>query len=121
MGPSTSSPPARDSPAQIVLRNALRYTISAKEYTALHRYLITRSPLSLRKRAPTPHKFDSIVKTKDDYNTAAVRASLRVFLVAQTSLKLWDIVLAQLRGRGKRQKFAIFDQETRMQLTKVQL
>ncbi|KAI0394930.1 hypothetical protein F5Y17DRAFT_233936 [Xylariaceae sp. FL0594] len=38
--------------ADPVLRNALRYTISAREYETLHRYVISRSRL-LRKRAPT--------------------------------------------------------------------
>lgn len=36
----------------IILRNALRYTISAREYALLHKYVISRSRV-LRRRAPT--------------------------------------------------------------------
>ncbi|KAK4034856.1 hypothetical protein C8A01DRAFT_18404 [Parachaetomium inaequale] len=35
-----------------ILRNALRYTISAREYATLHKYVISRSR-ALKKRAPT--------------------------------------------------------------------
>ncbi|KAK3991527.1 hypothetical protein QBC44DRAFT_50755 [Cladorrhinum sp. PSN332] len=35
-----------------ILRNALRYTISAREYALLHKYVISRSK-ALKKRAPT--------------------------------------------------------------------
>ncbi|KAK3401793.1 hypothetical protein B0T20DRAFT_492711 [Sordaria brevicollis] len=35
-----------------ILRNALRYTISAREYAVLHKYVISKSK-TLRKRAPT--------------------------------------------------------------------
>ncbi|KAI1323106.1 hypothetical protein F5Y16DRAFT_384678 [Xylariaceae sp. FL0255] len=38
--------------ADPVLRNALRYTISAREYETLHKYVLSRSRL-LRKRAPS--------------------------------------------------------------------
>ena len=84
-----------------VLRNAIRYTISAKEYRTLHEYLLKNSPKVLRNRAPQPSKYDAAIKHKDDYNAAAVRASLRVFLAAQTGLKLWDIITTQIASRGK--------------------
>jgi len=82
------------SPAKIdpVTRNAIRYTISQKEYTTLHKYLIKQTPTVIRKRAPQPEEYRAAVKSKDDYNAAAVRTSLRVFLAAQTALKLWDII-----------------------------
>lgn len=35
-----------------ILRNALRYTISAREYAVLHKYVISKSK-TLKKRAPT--------------------------------------------------------------------
>ena len=84
-----------------VLRNAIRYTISAKEYETLHEYLLKHSPKVVRNRAPQPSKYDVAIKHKDDYNAAAVRASLRVFLAAQTGLKLWDIITAQIASRGR--------------------
>ena len=103
--PYPSPPP---SPAQIkadpILRNALRYTLSAKEYETLHQYLISRSPPAVRKRAPRPPKYAALVQTKDDYNGAAIRASLRVFIAAQTSLKLWDLIKSRLFARGEPQR-----------------
>ena len=117
MASANSSSPARDSPAQVVLRNTLRYTISAKEYKTLHQYLITRSPPIVQKRAPLPQRFDAIVRNKDDYNAAAIRASLRVFLATQSGLKLWDIILTQIRGRGKTQKYVGEQEGTQSLLT----
>lgn len=54
--PSSSSSGASSvtarSTADPILRNALRYTISAREYATLHKYVISRSR-ALKKRAPT--------------------------------------------------------------------
>ncbi|KAI1177051.1 hypothetical protein F4777DRAFT_223804 [Nemania sp. FL0916] len=52
--PRAASAAKSRSPSAVdpVLRNALRYTISAREYDTLHRYIISRSRV-LRKRAPT--------------------------------------------------------------------
>jgi len=100
------SPPP--SPAKVkadpILRNALRYTISAKEYKTLHQYLITRSPPAVRRRALPPSSYASIVQTSDDYNGAAVRAALRIFVVTQTSLKLWELIKTNVIARGRQQK-----------------
>lgn len=85
----------------VVLRNTLRYTISEKEYKTLHEYLITRSPKAVRRKAPAPSKFNSIVQSSDDFNTTAIRASLRVFVASQTSLKLWDWVNEYILAIGK--------------------
>lgn len=84
-----------------VLRNAIRYTISAKEYRTLHDYLLKQSPAIVRSRVPQPSKYDAAVRNKDDYNAAAIRASLRVFLAAQTALSLWDIITVQILRRGQ--------------------
>lgn len=101
---SYPSPPS--SPANIdpILRNALRYTISAKEYKTLHQYLILRSPPAVRKRAPQPPTYSSIVQTTDDFNAAAIRASLRVFVASQTGLKLWDLITTYVLRRDRPQK-----------------
>ena len=97
---SQSRRPAADSATvDPVLLNAIRYTISAKEYKTLHEYLIKQSPQLISSRAPQPSKYDAAVAGRNDYNAAAVRASLRVFLAAQTGLKVWDIITAQLQRR----------------------
>ncbi|MCJ1464809.1 hypothetical protein MMC07_003423 [Pseudocyphellaria aurata] len=87
-----------------ILRNALRYTISAKEYKTLHQYLIVRTPPAVRKRAPQPPRYSSIVQTNDDFNAAAVRASLRVFVASQTGLNLWDLIITHVIRRARPQK-----------------
>ncbi|KAI9715158.1 MAG: hypothetical protein M1812_006137 [Candelaria pacifica] len=95
--------PEATNPAKVdpILRNALRFTVSAKEYKLLHQYLINRSPPAVQKRAPQPRRYESIVHSKNDYNAAAVRASLRVFLATQTGLKLWDVISTKLLSKGK--------------------
>lgn len=100
---------ANDPSIDPVLRNTLRYTISAKEYKLLHDYLISRSPSPLKKRALQPTKYEAVVKSRDDYNAAAIRAALRVFLATGTGLKVWDIVTAQFIGRGAPKKCVSFN------------
>ncbi len=98
------SPPTTPAKVDPVLRNALRYTISAKEYETLHQYLITKSPPAVRERVPQPQRYEAIVKSKNDYNAAAVRASVRVFLATQTGLKIWDLITTHVLARGIPQK-----------------
>src|SRR5450432_4823192 len=83
-----------------VLRNALRYTISAKEYQTLHRYIISRSKV-LKRNTPSVSQVEKLVDRpgRDDHNAAAVRASLRVFLATGAGLKAWSIISARLFGR----------------------
>ena len=100
--PSGSPPPpiARStSEVDPYLRNALRYTVSAKDYRILHRFIIARSS-TLRKRVPTVSRYEAIVRSDHDFNAAAVRASLKVFLGTQAGLKLWEVISAKLLNRG---------------------
>jgi hypothetical protein len=81
------------STADPILRNALRYTISAKEYETLHKYIISRSKV-LKRNAPTVGRIEKLVERpgRDDYNSSAVRASLRVFVATAAALKAWELV-----------------------------
>ena len=90
-----SGPPTVDP----ILRNALRYTISAKEYELLHQYLLSRAP-AVKKRTPHPKRFDAMSKGPDDYNVAAIRASLRLGLVTYSGLKAWELINTKLLARG---------------------
>lgn len=81
-----------------IVRNALRVTLSAKEYKLLHEQLIKRSPSLVRSYLPTPSRFEEIVSSKEKYNEAAIRASVRVFLATGTGLKLVDLILQKIRG-----------------------
>jgi hypothetical protein len=94
--PSSSGKPKAIDP---VLRNALRYTISAKEYELLHQYLLSRAP-AVKKRAPNPKRFDAMSKGPDDYNVAAIRASLRLGIATFSGLKAWELVNTRLLSRG---------------------
>jgi hypothetical protein len=89
------------STADPVLRNALRYTISAKEYETLHRFVISRSKV-LKRNAPTVARVEKLVERpgRDDYNASAVRASLRVFLATAAGLKVWEGVKLRVLGRA---------------------
>jgi len=84
-----------------VLKNALRYTVSAKEYKLLHQYLISRAP-AIEKRAPQPKKYEAVVESEGDYNISTVRASLRVFIAAYAGLQGWEYVLRKLSEHRKR-------------------
>jgi hypothetical protein len=94
--PSSSGRPERIDP---VLRNALRYTISPREYELLHQYLLSRAP-AVKKRTLPPKKYDAIAKGGDDYNAAAIRASLRLAVVTFSGLKAWDLLSAKFLSRG---------------------
>lgn len=82
-----------------ILRNALRYTISPREYQLLHQYLLSRTP-AVRKRTIPPKKYDAIAKGGDDYNAAAIRASLRLAVITFSGLKTWELVKSRLLSRG---------------------
>jgi hypothetical protein len=103
--PSESQPSSSGKPKTIdpVLRNALRYTISAKEYELLHQYLLSRAP-AVKKRTPNPKRFDAISKGPDDYNVAAIRASLRVGVATFSGLKAWELISTRLLSRGSAKK-----------------
>jgi hypothetical protein len=94
--PSASGKPQKMDP---VLRNALRYTISAKEYELLHQYLLSRAP-AVRKRTPNPKRFETISKGPDDYNVAAIRASLRLGFATFSGLKAWELITTKLLARS---------------------
>lgn len=102
-GPGSS----RETKLDPVLRNAMRYTVTPREYEAFHRVFIQRTPRVISTRAPHPESYDATVKSKDDFNAAAVRASLRVFIAAQTGLKLWDIISTKLIRRGGSERAVI--------------
>lgn len=134
-GSSSSSRPRAVSRAQSVssfadpvLRNAIRYTVSAREYESLHKYVLSRSRL-LRKRAPTVGAVEKYMngatddgargkgkgkgratssdsssappspKGADTYNVRAVRHALRLFITTGLGLKLYNVIVARLRGQ----------------------
>lgn len=87
-----------------VTRNALRYTISAREYDLLYQYLIARAP-ALKKRAPAPSNNEVSAKGTDDYNAATIRLTLRLFLATYTGLAAWDFILEKVLKRAVQYAF----------------
>ncbi|KAK9441071.1 uncharacterized protein G6M90_00g040660 [Metarhizium brunneum] len=108
--PSAAPKGAPPAPVDAVLRNTLRYTISAREYATLHRYIISRSR-TLRRAAPTPASVDKALQPQrkggDDYNAAAVRHALRVFVATMVGMKGWEAISRRMdpsaRDKGPKQ------------------
>lgn len=92
------------STADPILRNALRYTISAQEYETLHKYIISRSKV-LKRNAPTVAKVERLVERpgRDDYHASAVRAASRVFVATGAALKLYGLVVERVLGQKSAQ------------------
>ncbi|KAJ4150567.1 hypothetical protein LMH87_011312 [Akanthomyces muscarius] len=83
-----------------VMRNALRYTVSPREYAALHKYIIARSK-TLRRNAPTPAAVEKALaptpaSAASDYNAKAVRHALRVFVTSWVGMKGYEFVSKKL-------------------------
>jgi hypothetical protein len=97
---SSASSSSRPDKVDPVLRNALRYTVSAREYKLLHRYLLSRAAV-VRKKTPSPPRYEASVKNKDDYNASAIRASVRLALAAYMGLKGWELFTSKVSARGK--------------------
>ena len=92
--------------ADPVTRNALRYTISAREYQLLHQYLLSRTPV-LRKRTLPPKNYEAVVIKDDDYNAATIRATARMFVALYSGLSLWDVVTERFMGRKVAHEYVI--------------
>lgn len=109
MPPPQPSPPSEDAAAPAVhplVQNALRVSLSAKEYKAIHERIVKRS-LALNNRLPTPSRYESIVRTSNKYNVAAIRASLRVFLGVSGGMSLIEAITARL-GKGEMRYASFF-------------
>ncbi|KAM4062818.1 hypothetical protein HRG_007634 [Hirsutella rhossiliensis] len=116
--PSSSGPPPTRSsssaaaPVDPILRNTLRYTISAREYAVLHKYILSRSRV-LRRNAPGPASVDKALapaRGTEDHNAKAVRHALRVFAATWLGMKGWDVVASRMGNKditssGKKQPF----------------
>ncbi|CRK33759.1 hypothetical protein BN1708_006134, partial [Verticillium longisporum] len=106
--PRTLTPKSVSDP---VLRNALRYTISAREYATLHKYVISRSRV-LRRTAPSVATVEKMVDgdkagrrpshavpPSDSYNTRAIRDALRLFVGTAAGMKTYDVLMKRVLGQ----------------------
>jgi hypothetical protein len=80
-----------------MVRTALRISLSAKEYRALHGLVGKRAP-GVQRKLISPSQYDAIAHSKNRRNEAAVRASLRVFVGTGAALKLVETIISRIRG-----------------------
>ena len=97
--PSSPSTPLRQG-MHLVIRNTLHYSISSEEYDALHRLVKTRAPRSAQKIVPAPERYRQLLRSKDDYNSATIRAALRIFALSQIGLQSWEMIKRKLLNGG---------------------
>lgn len=79
-----------------LVRNALRVTLSTKEYRALHDVAIKRAP-SLKDKLPPPSRYEAMANPKNRHNEAALRTSLRVLVGSGLALKLLEVIMSRVR------------------------
>jgi len=103
---SSASASSTNQPIDPIALTALRYSLSAREYKLLHKYLIAKSRTA-RKRAPEPKKYERAVLGPDEYNASAIRSSLRVFLATFAGLKAWDLFSQKVLSRGKELEYVL--------------
>lgn len=94
--------PPPDDAVHPLLRNALRVSLSAKEYKVLHERILKQ--LSIEHRLPTPSRYEAIVQTTttNKHNVAAIRASLRVFAAVTGGLSLVEFVTSRIKKEGSK-------------------
>lgn len=98
---ATGASASRSKMTDPVLRNTLRYTVSANEYAALHKYILSRSK-GLRRAAPSPASVDKALRPSkggDDFNARAVRHSLRVFAATWLGMKGWEVMARKVKSK----------------------
>ncbi|KAI1204205.1 uncharacterized protein F4807DRAFT_448579 [Annulohypoxylon truncatum] len=127
--PRASSKSKPRSAVDPVLRNAIRYTISAREYETLHKYVLSRSRL-LRKRVPSVNAVERYMEGSgirrgsvtdgdvgkgkenrkekpangnadggDTYNARAIRDSLRVFMATGLGVRAYETVMTRVKAQ----------------------
>ncbi|BAE65085.1 unnamed protein product [Aspergillus oryzae RIB40] len=104
MEPSSERDPDGHAQVHPVVREALRISLSAKEYKILHDHAVRRAPVKVQSKLPSPSRYEAIVRSKNKYNEAALRASIRVFLVSGALFKFVDWALARIRGDLSKKK-----------------
>lgn len=96
--PGDAPPTPEKAPAlHPIIQNALRISLSAKEYRTLHGIATKRAP-SIQTKLPSPSSFDAMALSKNRHGEAALRASLRVFVGSGLVLKLLEAVMSRVRG-----------------------
>ncbi|KAJ5666233.1 uncharacterized protein N7477_008681 [Penicillium maclennaniae] len=96
-GPSA---PGQTATVHPIVRNALRISLSVKEYQTLHEVAVKRAP-SLKDKLPSPSHYESMANPKNRHTEAALRTSLRVLVGSSVAMKLVEVVMKRIRGDTK--------------------
>ena len=90
---SSSGPasPRRQADVDPILRNALRFTISAREETLLRQYLSGKTSL-VKDVPPELNKRKSKTSNEEDYNMATARVAVRLFAASFSGLTVWELI-----------------------------
>ncbi|KAG0138702.1 hypothetical protein HOY82DRAFT_544594 [Tuber indicum] len=99
-----AKPPPEVSNARRLLILSLRYAISPKEYAVLRHRILIKGPGGLRAATPSKTQFDAVCyeSGRDDSLPATSRAGLRVFLLSNVVLNLWDVGAGRLARRRRK-------------------
>ena len=101
-----SPPPTPKQPkAGPVLATCLRYTLSKDDYQLLQKHAIAQLPRSIGTRLPPANLYNSIAEAHDEYSVSAVRASIRLFVLSQTGLQLWEQIKKRLLGKATDRRY----------------
>lgn len=95
--PPGPSAPGETATIHPIVRNALRISLSVKEYRTLHDVVVQRAP-SLKDKLPSPSHYETMASPKSRHTEAALRASLRVFVGSGIAMKLVEVVMKRIRG-----------------------
>jgi hypothetical protein len=87
-----------------VLRQSIQYILSPKEYTFLYQRALKKLPKGAWSKLPLPSAYANAINAKHDFNTATIRKSIRVFVVLQSGLKLYQAVVSKWLTRKQPEK-----------------
>lgn len=79
-----------------LVHNALRASLSTREYRVLHDVAVKRAP-ALKSKLPSPSQYESVSNPKNRHNEAALRTSLRVLVGSGLALKLLELVMSRVQ------------------------
>jgi len=88
---SGSASPRRQNDVDPILRNALRFTISAREEALLRQYLSSRTS-SVKNAPKEAAKRTAKISHEEDYNMATARIAARLFAASFSGLTIWDLI-----------------------------
>jgi hypothetical protein len=80
--------------------SALWYALNAREYELLNHYVIEKLHRRSKKTAARSEPQSDKSVLNDDYHSATIRTSVRVFLGTAAGLKAWELITTFLLARG---------------------